>query len=176
MKQWVYLLPLVLFIALAIVLWQGLSNDSRLLPAAMLNQPFPEFALPSLASSSQIITTKDLPKQIILVNVWATWCSSCLQEHPFLVELAKQGVVIIGLNYKDKRADALAWLKQLGNPYQLEIFDAKGSLGLDLGVYGAPETYLLDQHGVIQYRHVGVLTPDVWRQRLIPIIEVLKNG
>ncbi len=165
MRKALLFLPLAVFIVLAVVLWRGLSLDPRELPSALLDKPFPAFTLGSLHDGKVLLTEKSLPKQPMLINVWATWCPACRQEHPYLMRLAREtDTPLIGLNYKDDRDAALTWLKQLGNPYRFTIFDGEGMLGLDLGVYGAPETYLVDGKGVIRHRHVGVVTPEVWAE------------
>lgn len=164
MPRLLLFIPLGLFFILAIFLWKGLSIDPRELPSALLDKPFPEFSLPALETPERVLTTKDFVGRPVLVNVWATWCPSCRQEHEQLLAIAASGQIpIIGLNYKDERASAMSWLQQLGNPYQFNIYDQDGMLGLDLGVYGAPETYLLDAQGVIRHRHVGVVTAQTWQ-------------
>tara|TARA_R110002110_G_scaffold66978_1_gene183040 strand:+ start:136421 stop:136972 length:552 start_codon:yes stop_codon:yes gene_type:complete len=165
-------LPLLLFIGLALFLFRGLSLDPREMPSALVDRPVPEFSLPSLGEQ-RTLTRADIEGQVSLLNVWATWCVSCRVEHPYLQYLADNGVPIVGVNYKDADADALRWLRDLGNPYQFNIVDAEGTLGLDLGVYGAPETYLVDARGVIRYRHVGVVDERVWTTILQPIYEEL---
>lgn len=163
MPRLLLFIPLALFVVLGLFLWKGLSIDPRELPSALLNKPFPEFQLTALKNSERVLSKSDFAGKPVLVNVWATWCPSCRQEHNQLLAIAAENnVPIIGLNYKDDRDAALAWLAQLGDPYQLNIFDEKGMLGLDLGVYGAPETYILDEKGIIRHRHVGVVTPEVW--------------
>lgn len=163
MPRLLLFIPLALFFILGIFLWKGLSIDPRELPSALINKPFPEFQVPALRDANKTLTKADFIGQPVLVNVWATWCPSCRQEHNQLLRIADEASVpVIGLNYKDDRNAALAWLEQLGDPYQFNIFDERGMLGLDLGVYGAPETYLLDAKGIIRYRHVGVVTQDVW--------------
>lgn len=154
-------LPLLAFLLLAALLYRGLSIDPTELPAARLGQPFPDFVKDELKSGQQISAEALMPGPA-LVNVWATWCYSCRVEHPYLLALAAQGVPIYGLNYKDESNKALAWLDQLGDPYRLNIVDAEGSLGLDLGVYGAPETYVIGADGRILHRHVGVLNEAVF--------------
>jgi cytochrome c biogenesis protein CcmG/thiol:disulfide interchange protein DsbE len=154
-------LPLLAFLLLAALLYKGLSIDPTELPAARLGQPFPDFVKDELKSGQQISAEALMPGPA-LVNVWATWCYSCRVEHPYLLALAAQGVPIYGLNYKDESNKALAWLDQLGDPYRLNIVDAEGSLGLDLGVYGAPETYVIGADGRILHRHVGVLNEAVF--------------
>ena len=161
-------IPLILFGVMALFLFRGLGLDPRELPSALIDRPLPEFSLPSLGGD-RMLTRADIAGQVALVNVWATWCSSCRVEHPYLQQLADQGVTIFGVNYKDEAAAARRWLDQLGDPYQLNIVDKQGTLGLDLGVYGAPETYLVDAGGVIRYRHVGVVDDRVWRSILQPL-------
>lgn len=166
-------LPLFLFAVLALFLFRGLSLDPREMPSALIDQPLPSFSLPALASSRQL-GREDITGDVSLLNVWATWCVSCRVEHPYLQRLADEGVPIYGLNYKDDDAAALRWLDELGNPYRLNIVDRQGSLGLDLGVFGAPETYLLDADGIVRYRHVGVVDDTVWQTVLRPLYRELK--
>ena len=154
-------LPLFAFALLAGLLYKGLSIDPTALPAARLGQPFPPFLQKELISGDELTEQALLPGPA-LVNVWATWCYSCRVEHPFLLGLAERGVPIFGLNYKDDSVKARDWLVQLGNPYRLNIVDEDGALGLDLGVYGAPETYVIDEAGRIVHRHVGVLDASVF--------------
>jgi cytochrome c biogenesis protein CcmG/thiol:disulfide interchange protein DsbE len=164
--------PLLLCLALGLLLARGLQLDPQALPSAMIDQPFPEFSIAALGSG-QPLTRAALVGEPALLNVWASWCPSCRVEHPYLQRLADQGVPLYGLNYKDSGADALAWLGQLGDPYRLSIADIEGSLGLDLGVYGAPETYVLDREGVIRYRHVGIVNEQVWSAQLKPLLQQL---
>lgn len=168
-------LPLVLFAVLALLLFRGLELDPRELPSALIDRPLPEFNLASLGQDRQL-TRADITGQVGLLNVWATWCVSCRVEHPYLQLLADQGVPIYGVNYKDEDADALRWLAELGDPYRANIVDREGTLGLDLGVYGAPETYLVDAAGVIRYRHVGVVDERVWQTILQPLYVELTAG
>jgi cytochrome c biogenesis protein CcmG/thiol:disulfide interchange protein DsbE len=161
-------LPLALFVALALLLYRGLSLDPRELPSALIDRPLPEFSLTSLRDGSPL-GRSDIVGKPALLNVWATWCISCRVEHAQLNALAEQGVPIYGINYKDDSAAARRWLAELGDPYRDSIFDGEGTLGLDLGVYGAPETYFVDAGGVVRYRHVGVIDERVWRERLAPI-------
>jgi cytochrome c biogenesis protein CcmG/thiol:disulfide interchange protein DsbE len=166
-------LPLALFAVLALFLFRGLSLDPTELPSALIDRPLPEFTLPTLEGPATV-SRDAVTGQVALFNVWATWCISCRVEHPFLQRLAdEQGVVIYGINYKDEDAAARRWLRELGDPYRLNIVDREGSLGLDLGVYGAPETYLVDAAGVIRYRHVGVVDQRVWSTVLEPIYREL---
>ena len=163
MPRLLLFIPLALCIVLGIFLWKGLSLDPKELPSALIGKPFPEFKMASLQQPDRILTKSDFAGKPFLVNVWATWCPSCRQEHADLLAIARQGGIgIVGLNYKDERMAAISWLEDLGNPYIFNIFDEYGMLGLDLGVYGAPETYLVDADGIIRLRHVGVITEEVW--------------
>jgi len=165
-------LPLVLFALLALFLARGLELDPKELPSALIDQPFPQFDLPALGGDGNL-QRDDVMGSPALFNVWATWCISCRVEHPYLQKLADLGVPIYGINYKDEDAAAIQWLKDLGDPYVANIVDRSGSLGLDLGVYGAPETYFVDAEGTVRYRHVGVIDERIWRTRLAPIYEEL---
>jgi len=158
-------LPLIVFAALGLLLWRGLSLDPKELPSALIGQPLPSFQLKELASDTPVTNSAILGAPA-LINVWATWCYSCRVEHPYLLELAQQGISIIGLNYKDDSVKARQWLAELGDPYRLTLADTDGTLGLDLGVYGAPETYVVDAQGVVRYRHVGVVDVRVWQEQL----------
>jgi len=165
-------LPLFIFAVLALFLYRGLQLDPKEMPSALIDRPLPEFELPALGGGT--LTRENLVGQVSLLNVWATWCYSCRVEHPYLQQLADSGVLIYGLNYKDEDAAAASWLVELGNPYQLNIADREGTLGLDLGVYGAPETYILDARGIIRYRHVGVVNEKVWLGILKPLVDELQ--
>lgn len=164
-RRWILLVPLLLFLALAGVLYRGLYRDPAQLPSVLIGKPVPAFAL-STVQDGRPVTQQDLLGQPALLNVWGSWCPSCRVEHPVLTKLAQQGVRIIGIDYKDSNADAQRWLSELHNPYLLNINDEQGRLGLDLGVYGAPETYLIDRAGIIRYKHVGVVSEQVWREEL----------
>jgi cytochrome c biogenesis protein CcmG/thiol:disulfide interchange protein DsbE len=169
-------IPLGLFTVLALFLFRGLSLDPQDMPSALIDRPLPEFQLPALGQE-RILARADLVGQPALLNVWATWCVACRVEHPYLQQLADAGVPIFGLNYKDEDGAALRWLQELGNPYLATVADHEGSLGVDLGVYGAPETYLLDADGVIRYRHVGVVDERVWETILQPLyLEIIAAG
>ncbi|PIP80398.1 MAG: DsbE family thiol:disulfide interchange protein [Gammaproteobacteria bacterium CG22_combo_CG10-13_8_21_14_all_40_8] len=163
-----YLLPLTLFVGLTLLLYSELGQDPTLLESQLIGQKIPEFSKPLLMKPDVIITDKDIHGPALL-NVWASWCPSCYHEHPFLMKLsAIQGVQIYGINYKDQRADALKYIQDQGNPYQGIIVDENGRLGIDLGVYGAPETFVIDKDNKIVYRHVGVVTEGVWESILKP--------
>lgn len=168
-----YFIPLITFFGLAVFLMRGIELDPEELPSPLINQPVPAFSLSEL-SSSKILTADDLRGQVYLLNVWATWCISCKMEHPYLLNLAKQGVKIIGINYKDDSEQAKKWLDELGNPYVWNLVDQRGNLGLDLGVFGAPETFIVDKNGIIRYKHVGVIDERVW-QKLLPIYTKSNN-
>ena len=170
-KTWLYLLPLLVFVVLGALLLNSLGKDPQLLPSAKLGKPLPNFKLPVLGKEGSFISAGQLKGQVFMLNVWATWCPSCRIEHPVLNQLAAEGVIIYGLNYKDTPDDALNYLQTLGNPYKKVISDTRGDLGLDLGVYGAPETYLVDANGIIIYRHVGVVTQENWLSTLKPLLE-----
>ncbi|WP_122509794.1 DsbE family thiol:disulfide interchange protein [Pseudomonas viridiflava] len=172
MRRWIMVLPLVVFLGVAAVLFRGLYLDPAELPSALIDKPFPEFTLREV-QSERTLTRADLLGKPALVNVWATWCIACRVEHPVLNRLAQQGVLIYGVNYKDTNADALKWLKDFHDPYRLNIRDDEGSLGLNLGVYGAPETFLIDAKGVIRHKYVGVIDYTVWREQLAGLYQAL---
>jgi cytochrome c biogenesis protein CcmG/thiol:disulfide interchange protein DsbE len=165
-----YLVPLAIFVVLVTVLAIGLKLDPRYVPSPLIDKPAPDFQLSALAEPSQTVTKQSLLGRPVIVNVWASWCGACRDEHPFLVELARDpGIEIVGLNYKDTREAAQAWLAARGDPYRQTVFDPEGKLGLDLGVYGVPETFILDRDGVIRYKQVGPLTPDIWHRDIAPL-------
>lgn len=175
MKRKMLFIPLVLFLLLAAaLLWQLARNaqgeDPTDLESALVGKPVPVFRLESLESAGKIydraVLTDGRP---VLLNVWATWCPTCRAEHQFLNGLKAQGIRIVGMNYKDDRRKAVSWLNELGNPYALSLFDGNGMLGLDLGVYGAPETFLIDGQGIVRYRHAGDLNDRVWQQEIKPL-------
>ena len=165
MKRLKLFLPLLIFAVMAVILLRGLKLDPQEMPSALLDKPWPAFSLPTL-ENSQIVTEKTLRGQKALVNVWATWCVTCRVEHPFLMQLAQNGVLVYGVSYKDKDEDALQWLQEKGSPYRFTIIDRDGRLGIDLGVFGAPETYFIDSTGVIRYKHVGDLNERIWNEKL----------
>lgn len=160
-------IPLVIFVVLVGFLLRGLFSDPTELSSALVGKPVPAFVLPDIYEPEVTYNESVLKGQPLLFNVWATWCPTCRAEHEFLNELAAQGVAIIGLNYKDdSRAKAVNWLNTLGDPYQLNLFDEQGSVALDFGVYGAPETFLIDADGIVRYRHVGDVNARVWAGEL----------
>lgn len=177
MKRLLFFVPVGLFVVLVGFFAVGLSMDPKVLPSPLIGKPAPVFSLPLLKTPDRMIQTSDLKGQVTLLNVWATWCAACAQEHATLVQIAKSGVVpIYGLDYKDSREKALVWLKERGDPYVASAFDADGRVAIDWGVYGAPETFVLDRNGIVRYKHVGPLTPAFWTQTLLPMIRELKDN
>lgn len=171
-----YLAPLILFLALIALFVAGLQRNLREIPSPLVGRPAPAFVLPKLTSPGEISGENFKRHPVSLLNVWASWCTACRQEHPFLMELARRGAVpVYGLNYKDDRTDAIQWLAQDGNPYVASAFDKDGLVGIDWGVYGVPETFVVDGEGTIRYKHVGPLGPQTWRTKIAPIIEQLKS-
>jgi len=169
-----FLLPLAAFLVLVGFLAVGLNLNPREVPSPLVGKPAPAFDLPQLAAPDKRFATKDMQGKVWLLNVWASWCVSCRQEHPLLVELGKAGIVpIVGLNYKDQRADGLGWLRQHGDPYVLSAFDLDGRVGIDYGVYGVPETYVIDKAGVIRYKQIGPVTPESLEQKILPLVKEL---
>lgn len=160
-------------LAFAAMSLYGLKNDPRELPSALIGKPFPEFKLNDLLVEGKQLTRADILGKPALVNVWATWCPTCRQEHDDLNRLARQGVTIYGINYKDDTAKAQTWLTDLLNPYSINISDPKGTLGFDLGVYGAPETFVIDKQGIIRMKHVGEVNQQVWRDKIEPVYREL---
>ncbi|HEY7772459.1 MAG TPA: DsbE family thiol:disulfide interchange protein [Marinagarivorans sp.] len=162
-------IPLAVFVVLSVLLYQGLKKDPNELPSVLIDRPVPAFALPSLMDESKILTEETFKGSPYLLNVWATWCPSCKVEHPFLIKLSEMGVPIVGLNYKDEPEAAKRVLEATGNPYVENIVDIDGRLGLDLGVYGAPETFVVDATGTIRYKLVGVIDEEVWKSQVAPV-------
>lgn len=164
-----YLVPLILFFVLAGFLYVGLGLNPREVPSPYINKQAPAFDLPRLYKPEQNVTHQDMLGQVWLLNVWASWCVACRQEHPYFVELARKRILpIVGLNYKDKEPAAKGWLQQFGNPYVMSLVDASGRVGIDYGVYGVPETFLIDKQGVIRYKHIGPVTPQSIEEIILP--------
>ncbi len=180
-KQRLFLfIPLAVFALLAVLFWRGLSLNPNEMPSALLNKPVPAFELPVLPAPENpqglVNANQEMLKgKVSLLNVWATWCTTCRQEHEFLNTLKAQGILIYGINYKDNTEDAQRWLAELHNPYVYSVTDEDGRLGLNLGVFGAPETYVIDKQGVIRYKHIGDVNRDVWTKVLAPIIKELQT-
>ena len=171
-----FAVPLLLFVALAVFLGIGLKRDPRLVPSPLIGKAAPEFALGTLAAPDQTVQRQDLLGRPFLLNVWASWCAQCRDEHPLLLELARAGsIMLVGLNYHDELEAGRQWLAQRGDPYRVTLFDPQGKLGLDLGVYGVPETFLIDAKGVIRYKHIGPLSNEVLNQQLLPLLTSLEK-
>ncbi len=169
-----FVLPLVVFFGLSVLLWRGLALNPREIPSALIDKAAPEFSLPQLHDEQKLITHQTLTNEVWLLNVWASWCVACQQEHPVIAELAKE-VDIVGLNYKDAPANARKWLEEYGNPYLVSGIDRTGDVGIDYGVYGVPETFIIDKRGRIRYKHIGPVSADDASQLLLPIIERLRR-
>jgi cytochrome c biogenesis protein CcmG/thiol:disulfide interchange protein DsbE len=169
-------IPLVLFAVLVVFLWVGLGRDPREVPSPLIGKPAPEFKLVQLHDEGKTLAAGDLKGNVWLLNVWASWCVSCRVEHPLLLQLARTNVVpVYGLDYKDKPADALAWLAQHGDPYRVSIVDGDGKVGIDYGVYGVPETFLIDKAGVVRYKQIGPLTVEALQQKILPLVRQLQQ-
>ncbi|MEY8689147.1 MAG: DsbE family thiol:disulfide interchange protein [Leptothrix sp. (in: b-proteobacteria)] len=174
MKVWKFLVPLGLFLVLAVFLARGLRLDPREVPSPLIGKPAPTFELTRLDDAAQVIRRDDMLGKVWMLNVWASWCVACREEHPLLVEFSRRKLLpIYGLNYKDKRPDGLGWLNQFGNPYDASLFDDKGRVGIDFGVYGVPETFIIDKQGVIRFKQIGPVTPEVIRDKIEPLVRQL---
>jgi len=168
--------PLALFAVLAVMLGVGLTLKPREVPTPFIGKPAPAFSLPQLQDPKRTLSAAELKGQVWILNVWASWCAPCREEHPLLVMLAReQAVPIVGLNYKDDPRNAQEWLLRLGDPYKVSIIDRDGRAGIDYGVYGVPETFIIDQSGIVRLKHVGPLTKKVWVQKVVPLLEQLRG-
>ncbi len=162
------------FVALVVLLAIGLRLNPREVPSPLIGKPAPAFELPLLMAPEKRFSEGEMLGQVWMLNVWASWCPPCLAEHPVVTRIAQSGMApIVGLNYKDLREEALPWLERNGNPYRLIPYDADGRIGIDYGVYGVPETYVIDRKGVIRYKHIGPLTADVVQQKVEPLVKQL---
>ena len=171
-----YLIPLLIFVVLLVFLVIGLQLKPREVPSPFIGKPAPTFSLPVLGKEQAAFSPDQMQGKVWILNVWASWCVACREEHPLLVDFAKsQSTPLIGLDYKDKPEAAKAWLKQYGDPYQLSISDLTGQVGIDYGVYGVPETFVIDRSGIIRYKHIGPLTNDAMSQKIIPLITKLEQ-
>jgi cytochrome c biogenesis protein CcmG, thiol:disulfide interchange protein DsbE len=169
-----YLIPLAIFAVLVGFLAAGLGLKPREIPSPLINKPAPSFRLATLDDPSQSLSAQDLRGKVWILNVWASWCVACRIEHPLLVEYSRNAAVpIYGLNYKDKRDDAQRWLANFGNPYTRSLMDTDGVVGIDFGVYGVPETFVIDKEGVIRFKQIGPLTPEVLRDDVLPLLKKL---
>lgn len=172
-----FLAPLIIFIAVLGLLWVGLGLNPREVPSPLIGKPAPEFTLPGVNQPDRMLSRQSLLGSVYLLNVWASWCVSCREEHPLLVQLSRtHQVPIYGLNYKDTRADALRWLSVLGDPYEESAFDENGRVGFDWGVYGVPETFVIDRDGIIRHKHIGPVTRQDLEAEILPLIRQLQNG
>jgi cytochrome c biogenesis protein CcmG/thiol:disulfide interchange protein DsbE len=168
--MWRYVVPLVIFLGIGLLFFRGLSLNPNYVPSALVGKPVPTFSLPSVTDPDDTVSTATLAGRVSLVNVWGTWCVECRHEHAFLVELARAGLPIYGLNVKDDRAAAIDWLARLGNPYVSSGFDPDGKAAIDWGVTGAPETFLVGSDGTILHKHISPLTPRIWQRDFLPLL------
>ena len=175
-KTWLYLLPFIIFLLGALFLFKGLYSDPTKLESVMVDKEVPVFTLQDIYDLGKQHDRSILKGRPMLLNVWATWCPTCYGEHTYLKELAGQGIYIVGMNYKDTREDALPWLKRNGDPFAFSIYDDKGRISIDYGVYGVPETYVIDAKGVIRFKHIGPLTPEVQKKKIEPLLKELSRG
>jgi cytochrome c biogenesis protein CcmG/thiol:disulfide interchange protein DsbE len=170
-------LPLVVFLALGGLLWNGIGKDTRLIPSPLIDKPAPEFSLPDVKDGNRQISKEGLLGQAYLLNVWGSWCPACRIEHSFVTQIARSGLIpVYGLNWKDTRSEALRWLDAFGDPYVGSAFDESGRTGIDFGVYGAPETFLIDAEGKILEKHIGPLDPEIFDAKFRDKIEALKSS
>lgn len=173
MQRLKFFIPVIVFFALAVVLWRGLYLNPQELPSMLIDKPMPGFELTTV--EGQVVSNADLPDEMFLLNVWGSYCLPCLVEHPTFMRLSEEGEIpVVGVNYRDRQDLAINWLEDNGDPFAFSILDESGRFGIDLGVYGAPETYLVDSNGVIRYRHVSVLDETVWEEEFLPAIAELR--
>ncbi len=171
-----YLLPLGIFGVLVALLFVGLHLDPREVPSPLIDKPAPAFSLPQLHEPNKTLSRQDLLGKVYLLNVWASWCAACRDEHPHLLALARtKQLPILGLNYKDTRREGSAWLKNFGDPYDASLYDGDGRIGIEFGVYGVPETFIIDKQGFVRFKHIGPVTPEVIDKRIVPMVRQL-NG
>ncbi|AIB10528.1 thiol:disulfide oxidoreductase DsbE [Azospirillum argentinense] len=177
MRRLIYLLPLLLFVGVGVAFLRGFDRDPRDIPSALIDKPAPEFSLPPLPGYKEGLSNATLKGDVTLVNVFASWCIPCKAEHPIITRLAReQGVTVRGINHKDKAEDAIAWLNRNGDPYASIGVDLDGRVSIDWGVYGVPETFLLDRQGRIRFKHVGPLTPQVVEEQILPMVKHLRSA
>lgn len=169
-------IPVIIFAVLAVFMWRGLYLDSRTLPSVLIDRPLPEFELRTLEMGDQLATIDDLPDEPFILNIWGSYCLPCLQENPIFMAAREQNLVpIVGVNYKDRDHLARDWLDINGNPFSLNIIDDTGRYGIDLGVYGAPETFIVDASGVIRYKHIGTIDYRTWEEEIMPVVRQLQS-
>jgi cytochrome c biogenesis protein CcmG/thiol:disulfide interchange protein DsbE len=172
-----FLLPLGIFIALVVMLGVGLSLNPREVPSPLIGKPAPAFTLPYIAQPAKSFSPAEVKGQVWVLNVWASWCAPCREEHPVMTALARSGLApVYGLNYKDRPEEAIAWLKRYGDPYRASVSDIDGRVGIDYGVYGVPETYVIDRQGIIRYKRIGPVSPDIVKDKIAPLIAELKRN
>lgn len=169
------LLPLGLFLALVVFLVAGLQRNPRDIPSPLIGKRAPSFTLPRLQDPKQTFAPQNMLGKVWLLNVWASWCTACQAEHPLWFTLSKKGILVAGLNYKDQKESAISWLQQFGDPYVVSIGDEEGLVGMEYGVYGVPETFVIDQKGIVRYKQIGPLTPEVLENTLYPLIKKLQS-
>ena len=170
-----FILPFVIFMIVAAFLFVGLGLTPRELPSPLIDKPAPEFTLPQLYAPDKQLSLQDMKGKVWLLNVWASWCTACEQEHPLFMDLSRRNIVpIYGMDYKDKPEDGKAWLRRHGNPYTLIVSDAEGRVGIDYGVYGVPETFLIDKQGIIRYKHIGVVKKSDLDEKILPMVKELQ--
>ncbi len=170
-----FILPFVVFMIMAAFMYVGLGLNPREVPSPLIGKAAPAFTLPQLHDPDKQFSLQDMKGRVWLLNVWASWCTSCEQEHPLFMELSRRNIVpILGMDYKDRREDGMAWLRRHGDPYTLIVSDAEGRVGIDYGVYGVPETYLIDKQGVIQYKHIGVVREEDLNEKILPLVKELR--
>ncbi len=175
MKPFKFIMPLLIFIVIAIILWGGLSRPPNLIPSPLIGKSAPSFHVDQLTDLHKKTSNKDFIGHLTLVNVWATWCATCKEEHEFLLKLSNHhDLMLYGLNYKDDAEKARKWLSILGNPYQIIAFDPEGKVAIDWGVYGTPETFILDKKGIIRHKHIGALSMEIWEREIQPLIRKLE--
>lgn len=171
-----FVAPLVIFLGLSVMFVIGLQKDPKKIPSALIDKPAPAFDLPQLHKADMNFTPEQMKGKVWVLNVWASWCAACRSEHPLFMEIARRNdVPLVGLNYKDQRPDAMTWLRQLGDPYILSISDISGLTGIDYGVYGVPESFIIDKEGVIRYKHVGPVSRTDWNEVMMPKIQELRG-
>lgn len=176
MKSMRYVVPLLIFIALVALLLKGLSQDPKLVSSPLIDKPVPHFSLPELLDSTKRVEPEQFRGKVWLLNVWGSWCPECWREHGYLKELAtRHGLTVVGINWRDETADAISMLKQAGNPYTAIGVDPGTTAALDLGVYGAPESYLIDKKGIIRFKQVGAVNPVLWEEELAELVKRLQG-
>jgi len=175
MRSLKFIVPFVLFLVLAAFFAVGLQRDPREIPSPFIDKPAPPFKLQQLHDAAKPFAPEDMKGRVWMLNVWASWCVSCRVEHPLLVEMSKRNIVpIVGLNYKDQREAGVQWLTRFGNPYVLSAYDLDGRVGIDYGVYGVPETFVIDKQGVVRYKQIGPITPEALEKKILPLLKKLQ--